>query len=358
MEKLNKLEKLTRLTADGHHNAFTSLARFGDHIYLTYRTSGGHASTDGRVVLLRSPDNGENWVPLPSPFSAGRNYYEGFLVEFNGRLFMYAGAFEADRPVSEQLSSTYVSYSDDGVAWTEPLPAGEPQWRFWHPRAIDGLLYAARYRLTTRQHLQDDGTFPPEDWEVDLVASANGLNWDKVSEISRGDSGNETELHWDGKMLTAFIRRENCPCTLAIRQSPPPFTEWGPITDFGECVQGMAVGKCGDRLFMFGRRRESSPDIGTIYYDRAKISVRGYVFLPDPGRWFEYLRLPGAHDCSYPEILELPGNRMLVSYYSQHEYDNPDINSAADIYLAVIRGDGTPEMNPRTAAMLRKKGIL
>ena len=120
-------------------------------------------------------------------------------------------------------------------------------------------------------------------------------------------------------MLTAFIRRENCPCTLAIRQSPPPFTEWEPITDFGECVQGMAVGKCGDRLFMFGRRRESSPDIGTIYYDRAKISVA--LLFPRTRRWFEYLR-SGAHDCSYPKSWNCR-QPMLVSYYSQHEYFNP-----------------------------------
>ena len=68
--------------------------------------------------------------------------------------------------------------------------------------------------------------------------------------------------------------------------------------------------------------------------------------------------MPGSQDCTYPEILELPDNRMLVVYYSQHAYDGSNINSAADIYLAVVRSDGEPEVDIKVAEMLRKKGII
>ncbi|NMA20141.1 MAG: exo-alpha-sialidase [Lentisphaerae bacterium] len=341
---MSKLEKLTRLVADGRHNAFTSMTRFAGTLYLTYRSSSGHGACDGQIILLRSRDNSETWENLQSPFQLDRNYYEGFLVEFKGRLFMFAGAYDADRPVREQLSSTWVSVSDDGCHWSENQLAGKTHWRFWHPLVIDDTMYVARYRLRTRANLQSDGTFPAEDWEVDLAASNDGLQWRKLSEISRNEAGNETELYWDGNYLTAFIRRENAPCTLGIRQSAPPFTHWDTCMDFGECVQGMRVKKCGGRLFMFGRRRESSPNIGTIYYDRRKISFRSYIFVPEYQRWFDYLQLPGAWDCSYPDMIELDEQRMLVSYYSQHPYQGANNMSSADIFLAVVRSDGEPEI--------------
>lgn len=353
---MNKLEKLTRLVADGRHNAFTSMARYAGALYLTFRSSSGHGASDGQITLLRSRDDGETWENLLSPFRSDRNYYEGFLVVFKRRLFMFAGAYDAYRPVQEQLSSTWVSVSDDGFHWSEKQLAGEACWRFWHPLTIDDTMYAARYRLRTRANLQSDGTFPEQDWEVDLAASNDGLQWRKQSEISRNEAGNETELYWDGNCLTAFTRRENCPCTLAIRQSAPPFTSWNSCMDFGECVQGMTVKKCGGRLFMFGRRRESSPDIGTIFYDRRKISVRGYIFMTEHKRWFEYLQLPGALDCAYPDMIELDGQRMLISYYSQHPYQGAGRISGADIFLAVVRSDGEPEICPESTSYLLRQG--
>lgn len=356
-----KLEKLVRLVADGRHNAFTCLARFRGALYLTYRSSDGHAATDGAVELLRSRDEGESWERLSAPFRGDRNYYEGFMVECGGRLYMFAGAYEADRPVKEQLASAYVSVSDDGESWSPVAPAGEPHWRFWHPIEIDGVIFTARYRLASRERLRPDGTFPAEDWTVELVRSTDGVNWDHVSTISRNESGNETALLWDGELLTAFTRRENRPCTMAVRRAAPPFAVWSEVDDFGECVQGAAVKSCDGRHFLFGRRRAASPAIGTIYYDRSKISVRGYLYCPEIDSWADYLSLPGAHDCAYPGLLELGGGRMLVSYYSQHAYENSDINSAADIYLATVRTDGAPEwgaITGHTAGILKKAGIL
>jgi hypothetical protein len=355
---MEKLEKLTRLVADGRHNAFPALARHRGHLYLTYRASGGHAQSDGGVVLMRSADGGATWERLPAPLPDDRNYYEGFLVEWKGRLLMFCGAFDKDRPVLAQLSSSYVIASEDGIHWTQPVLAGEAQWRFWRPRAVEGRLYAARYRLTTRAHVDAAGVFPPEDWEVDLVVSDDGFHWSKVAELSRNESGNETELHWDGERLTAFIRRENCPATLAIRHAAPPFTEWSAPVDFGACIQGQRAMTCHGRLFLFGRYRAASPAIGTIYYDRREISFRGYLYLPQIQRFLEYIRLPGAQDCTYPDILELPDNRMLIAYYSQHEYPDSTINTPADIFLAIVRTDGEPELAPAVAARLRKEGIV
>ncbi len=358
---MDRIEKLTRLVADGRHNAFTSMIQFGKDVFLTYRSSSGHAATDGDIILLHSSDGGENWKERSSPFHGDRNYYEGFLVEFQGRLFMYAGAFERECPVGELLSSTYVSASSDGLNWSVPVPAGCPDWRFWHPLVINDTVFVARYSQTTRKNQRPDGTFPPSNWQVDLACSKDGVAWETVSAISRDEAGNETELFWDGNRLTAFVRRENCPCHLGITHAVPPYAQWSRTEDFGDCVQGMIVRECHGRRFMFGRCRQASPRIGTIYYDRGGIGVQGYVWQPELECWVEYCRLPGRGDCSYPGIIELPGKRVLISYYSQHEYEDFDINGKTDIFLAVVRTDCMPEWGEVSVCgkeTLQKKGLL
>jgi hypothetical protein len=362
---MGKLEKMTRLVADGKHNAFTSMTRFGNAIYLTYRTSSGHGASDGRVVLLCSMDEGKNWKKLNSPYQSGRNYYEGFLIEHKGKLFMYGGAFESNLPVSQQLSSTYVSWSSDGVRWSEPQAIEPAKWRFWHPIAIGDSLYDARYRLTTRDNMTEDGIFPPENWEVDLIRSTDGLHWEFVSEISRNEAGNECELFYDGEKLTAFVRRENSPCTLGIRESCPPFEKWSKVRDFGVCMQGIVVKEVNNRRFLFGRQKISSSLIGSVYGDRSHISVQGYVWESRIGYWMNYLQLLGAADCSYPAIVRLDDKRILVSYYSQHEYlndpDSADMDRRSDIFLATIRTDGDLEwgkLSPYAVNLLSKHGVI
>jgi hypothetical protein len=69
-----RIEKLQRVVADGKHNAFPSLIRFKDALYLSYRKSAGHAMHDGTICLKRSFDNGETWEDLTTTFT-DKNYY-------------------------------------------------------------------------------------------------------------------------------------------------------------------------------------------------------------------------------------------------------------------------------------------
>ena len=86
-----KIEKLRRVVADGCHNAFPGLTRFKGALYLSYRRSTGHAMNDGMICLKRSYDEGETWEELQTTLT-NRNYYEGFMVEYKGKLFMFGGA--------------------------------------------------------------------------------------------------------------------------------------------------------------------------------------------------------------------------------------------------------------------------
>ena len=87
----SKIEKITQVTNDGFHNAFPGMMRFKGALYLSYRTSTGHAMNDGKICLKRSFDNGETWEDLSAALT-DKNYYEGFMIEFKGKLFMFGGA--------------------------------------------------------------------------------------------------------------------------------------------------------------------------------------------------------------------------------------------------------------------------
>ncbi|OQA78306.1 MAG: hypothetical protein BWY31_04354 [Lentisphaerae bacterium ADurb.Bin242] len=357
---MKKLENLVRIVADGRHNAFTSMERFNGALYLTYRTSGGHAMSDGAVSLKRSFDDGKSWEDLASPFQSGRNFYEGFLVAFNGKLLMFAGGYEISNevPVWFLHSREYVSESSDGVNWTPckeifpPFPI-----RFWHPAVLGDALYAAAYRVIRTY-------FKANVWEVDLLRSKDGFTWEHVSDISRGSTANETALLFDEDRLFAFIRNEGGAGHLALRETVKPFTEWSPEKDFGASLQGPVAARINGRRFLFGRYRAASPRLGTSLIDRGGTELRCYVWEEKIGNWVEYLSFPSGGDCSYPAAVPLDENRMLVSYYSQHEYlDDPgfrDMEGPCDIFLATVRTDGIPEwgrLTPGGREYLKKFGL-
>ncbi|MBR2873509.1 MAG: hypothetical protein IKB99_08420, partial [Lentisphaeria bacterium] len=106
----SRIENLRRIVADGNHNAFPGLTRFKGALYLSYRKSSGHAMNDGVICLKRSFDNGETWEDLPCALT-DKNYYEGFMVEYKGKLFMFGGAFPRDieHPVWMHESRQYIS---------------------------------------------------------------------------------------------------------------------------------------------------------------------------------------------------------------------------------------------------------
>ena len=316
--------------------------------------------TDGVVTLKRSFDNGESWENLPSPFQSGRNFYEGFLTSFNGKLLMFAGGYEIndELPVWFLSSREYVSESSDGVNWTTckeifpPFPI-----RFWHPVVIGDTLYAAAYRVI-RTYFKDNV------WEVDLLRSKDGFTWEHVSDISRGSTANETALLFDDDRLFAFLRNEGGAGHLTLRDTREPFTQWGPEKDFFASLQGPVVTKINGRRFLFGRYRAASPRLGTFLVDRGGTELRCYVWEEKINSWAEYLSFPSGGDCSYPAAVQLDENRMLVSYYSQHEYLNDpgfrDMEGPCDIFLATVRTDGVPEwgrLTPGGREYLEKLGL-
>ncbi|NMA44104.1 MAG: exo-alpha-sialidase [Oligosphaeraceae bacterium] len=357
---MEKLEKLTRLISDGNHNAFTSMVRFRGALYLSWRRSSGHAEQDGAIAAMRSFDDGQTWEELTTPFSGKLNYYDGFLHAFKDRLLLYTSGYEIDdKPVWFKSSRAYASESRDGVRWSEPVEI-QPSFpmHLWHPTNIGEYIYVAAYRIFR-------SGFQPWTWEVDLLRSQDGFKWELVSELQRGGTGNEAALLEDDGKLYAFIRNEGGSGHLTLREAEAPYKQWSAETDFHASLQGPVVAKVNGRRFLFGRYRAASPRLGSSYIDRGGTFMRCYVWVEELQLWAEYLSFPSGADCSYPAVVALDDQRMLVSYYSQHDYLDQegfkDMSGAADIYLAVVRTDALPEwgrVTSQTRAKLEGLGLL
>ena len=181
----------------------------------------------------------------------------------------------------------------------------EPRYIMWKPTLREGRFYAA-------VHLKsNDG----KERDVHLVASPDGIQWEKISVIRGGNWESETTIFFerDGR-LTAFLRQKYGSPRSSLLTASPPYTKWaatpGNIT-FG----GHAIHTFNGVNYFFSRASRGQESLAMIYtYADGKLTP--------------YCELPSGGDCSYPEAV-LIGDEMLVSYYSSHE-------GKSNIYLARV----------------------
>ncbi len=290
-----------RLVADGKHNAFTSLARWRDATWLAFRAGTSHNSPDGDVTVLRSTD-GENWTQVLRLDVLPDDRDPDFL-ETPSRLFLYVKSMQGAKLTS------FVTWTEDGRSWSKPQAVYEPQFVFWKPLARGDRFWATA-------HKKVEGNEGGAAREVHLIASKDGLAWERVSTIRAGAWESETTLWFGaGDRLTAFIRTKYS-VPGHIMESDPPYAQWRQ-RPAGTHLSGQSVATLRGTTYMFSRTMDAAGKrTGTMIYTYDDAALRLYCALPSGG------------DCSYPEAVEA-GDEMLVSYYSSHE-------DGTNIYLARV----------------------
>jgi hypothetical protein len=312
-----RVVEVRKVFDDGRHNAFTDLTWWRGELYLAFRSATDHMSRDGRIRILRSPDGGA-WEQVAALGTECDDRDPKFLTTPE-RLFLYSpGWLPGEGHEPELHRGTVVAASDDGASWGEFRPCGEPNVTFWRPRTFGGTHYVAAYSSATRRANMAG-------WRVRLLRSHDGLRWEEVSVIHRGQGANETGLSFapDGT-LTALVRRAEEPGLPAICRSSPPYEEW-------ECalaqrfLQGPMLERIGQRLLVVGRCREGG-------------EFRTGLFWLRDARLDLISLLPSGGDTSYAALATAGEGRWLLSYYSSHEYDTGSRGPAA-IYLATLAGE-------------------
>ena len=303
------LESVTKIWDEGAHNAFTGLIRWNDQWYCTFREAQGHVKGDGAIRIITSND-GKKWKSCGFLTEEGIDLRDPKLcITPDNRLMVNMGGsvYEGKDLVGRQPR---VSFSDDGATWTTParvMDEGDWLWRVtWH----EGVAYGVSYRHNMAHEPGD------KEWELDLVKSTDGLNYESITLFDIHGRPNETTLRFqpDGECI-ALVRREAENKHAWIGTSHPPYTEWS-WKDSGWQIGGPEFMILPDGSFIAGGRRYP----GGAQFGIGPMTRDSY----EPKLLFE-----SGGDCSYPAMV-WHDNRLWVSFYSSHK-------GKTSIYLAKVR---------------------
>jgi hypothetical protein len=320
------IESVRRIFSNGEHNAFTDLVRFRDQLYLTFRTCpDGHMVHPTSSILILTSSDGQQWREVHRFHVKDRDTRDPHFLVFHDKLFVITGTWysgptsppSSQRDLNQHLG--YAAWSSDGAQWHSPIMLeGTFGHYVWRAATFGDKAYLCGRRKT------DFAAGPKgEGKEVQslMLESDDGLIWRKAA-IFQETSGDETAFQFepDGTLLGVGRRGREHAELLSAR---PPYADMQ-RRDLDRYVGGPLLTKWDGRLVVGGRNMTS---------DRGpKTSL---CWLVD-GQLTEFAELPSGGDNSYPGLVQMSPDRVLVSYYSSHE-QTADGKPLTAIYLADLR---------------------
>ena len=323
------VDSVRQVYNDGNHNAFTDLCRFGDRVYLTFRScpDGHMIFASSRIVVLSSADGGE-WEEVFSFSVIDRDVRDPHFLVFKGRLFVYTGTWlcklEPDEKSDLNDHLGYCAWTDDGATWHGPRwLEGTYGHYIWRAAAFDGKAYLCGRRRDAflRVNQAPEGR---EGIQSALLESDDGFVW-KTAGLFQETHGNETAFLFEDDGSILAVARRSGPAEIC--RSKPPYTEWT-RTDLDRYIGGPLLVKWNERYLVAGRRATKGEGSRTAIYWLVDDQLEEIAVLPSGG------------DCSYPGFVALGPDRALFSYYSSHEGSGTAL-PPSNIYLAELSLRGT-----------------
>jgi hypothetical protein len=311
-----KIKSLRRITADNNHNAFTGACWFKGILYVAFRQGEAHVCETGRLVVMRSPDNGVSFKTVA--------VLRGLMDTRDAHLYtdgkrLYVVGFEYDKSVSRAIRSG-AAWTENGLDWSPWTPYEDADsYVLWRPRFHNGRHYCPGYS-------RGDGNA----WIVGWFESEDGYRWEQVMNLRENiDKPNECALDFlpDGS-AAVLMRREQAPYRPLLLRASAPYREWTEQElDFR--LGGPMLWHCGETLWISGRWFLSGQVAHLAVFELRDSGPELRVVMPSG---------PGT-DCSYMSVAPHPDDprRVYLAYYSGHVApDNPAVDqwSHPDIYLA------------------------
>ena len=234
----------------------------------------------------------------------------------------------------------YLTSTQDGVHWSEPKLATDPDGPFWtwRVRRHNRKFYAA---------------FPhPSDGDssFDLMVSDDGLQWTRHARIApRRPDGvksftGESDLHWrpDGE-LWCVERTSNGTFMFWAKQ---PYTQWQGGVTIGYC-DAPAMCASGPDVYLAGRGPVKTTPKPNEIGGKKGTTV---VYRLTRGSTELVASFPAGGDASYPGLVSPKPGKLVLSFYSDVAYQTGEIKpkyhgqygyklTTNDIYLAEITVD-------------------
>lgn len=317
-----RIESVRCVYRDAEHNAFTDLCRFGDWLYLTFRSCpDGHGiCRRARIRVLRSRDGAE-WTQVNEFAVPDRDTRDPHFLVFRGRLFVYTGTWLCPEGWTAYDINDHLGYgvwTDDGAIWHGPrMLEGTYGHYVWRAAAWGDRAYLCGRRKRDFAHHVPRGE-GGEITEAAMLESEDGLNW-RYRACFTESWGDETAFVFGAHgEVTALARRLSNHVAMVCR-SEPPYTSWRRC-ELDRYVGGPMLAAWNGRLLV-GGRKTIGPPVTTLYW------------LEDD-RLAEICELPSGGDTSYTGFVQLDDTQALLSYYSSHETGGTAQRAA--IYLAQL----------------------
>ncbi len=292
---VRKIWDYTSSGASHYYNCFTSLIRFKEAWFISFRESTSHMGI-GRARILRSSD-GDKWVSVALLDRGDDDVRDPRLsLTSDGRLMLNGGARLA-RSVDGNTHQSLTWLSADGEVWSGPFASSGDlgRWRFdvmWHK----GIGYSVGYNC----------------WEKDnggtLYQTRDGKTWVAlVDDFSPSGKGTEASLVF-GPDDTAYCLLRGAPLGRNLGIAKPPYKEWswkGGVEFGGPKIIRLSDGRflAGGRLIGVGPQRTS-----LVWIDPSQPAPENQAN--------EFVTFPSGGDTGYPGIVEHDGF-IWVTYYSR-----------------------------------------
>lgn len=328
-----RVTRAKKIYSDGHHNAFTGLARLGDQFFVTFRSAVDHVSTAGKIRMITSRDRND-WQSVHLVGRPNTDLRDPKLATFRGKLLCYFAAVPVvDGRRHGEGRISMVVQSSDGHTFAEPQALqgiDQGAW-LWHVAPHGDVMYGTAYWRTEGSR-----------YDAALYQSSDGIQWQKIANFPTPCS--EVYLDFDGDgVLWALVRNQFPNNELVLCRAQPSYTRLEihkrmPTPVGGPMVKRLPIGS------VMITRRWDPPGRRNL---RAEV-----LWLADGGQLQSITRLPSGGDTSYASWLDLGPGRAIVSYYSSHEHkmdvpiDRADLlkkdpayaehSTPADIFLADV----------------------
>lgn len=297
----NEAPVVTKIWNTAPHSAFTSLVRFQNAFYCTFREATKHVGgTDGKIRIIRSTD-GKNWESVALLEKSTIDLRDPQLsITPDKRLMVSIGGSIYDPVERNKLlgMNPMVSYSDaDGKTFSDPekitiTPATERNWIWrvtWHKGVGYGLSYV------------QNGLY--------LMQTKDGKTFERTQKLDVDSYPNESTIRFDEKdQMYALIRREQGDKVGVLAKSAPPYTSW--------TYEKLSL-RLGGPNFLFLNGGKNLV-MGTRLWDEPGGPQTGILLTDLNGKILKTIKLPSGGDTSYPG-LEIFDGKLWVSYYASHE---------------------------------------
>ncbi|UCE48789.1 MAG: hypothetical protein JSW47_01315 [Phycisphaerales bacterium] len=309
----SEIVEVKKIWDQAPHNAFTDLIRWNGRFYCAFREGRGHACTDGKIRVLESKD-ADTWTAAALISLEGCDLRDPHVsITPDNRLMLVGGVAARKKDNQSTPTGAFVSFSTDGIKWTEPRTVTKPGRWLWRVTWNKAKAYGVTYGVG------EDGPY------IDLRTSSDGVSYRRhVPKLFAEGRPTEVTLRFGADSTCyALVRRDKWrdePRSAVLGVSKPDYTEWR-WHDLGKSFNGFGgpnfIGIPGGHWIAAGRMFDGGVHTALTYFD------------VDAGTMSKLIRLPSGGDTSYPGLV-WHNKTLYVSYYSSHE-------AKTSIYLAKVK---------------------